>query len=38
MKKYLPLISQLCNANDGNGKWLPTYTRLNLSKILLKYK
>lgn len=38
MKQYTKILSQLCAANDSNGRWLPTQIRIQITKILTKYK
>lgn len=37
-KQYLQVLTDLCSANDISGRWLPTFIRIQISKILLKYK
>ena len=38
MKQYLKILIELLLINDGNGKWLPTMTRIQIMKILTQFK
>ncbi len=38
IKQYLPTLVELASANDINGRWMPTFTRLQITKVLIKFK
>lgn len=38
IKQYLPTLVELGSGNDINGRWLPTFTRLQITRVLLKFK